>query len=149
MSAPWYRIERLYLYLYRTRRPSRWGRHNGYAGITNRPDLRDGQHKSKSWYDLVTKRYVWCIGVMPRFVGLALERLLIALTWPVYNVQGNRWNPRRIKPRDAALQRAARDGARLAFADRARLVRIKINMSPLSLAPLVGFIVGALVLWSR
>jgi hypothetical protein len=41
---------------------------------------------------------------MPRFVGLALERVLILATWPVYNVQGNRWNPRRIKPARARAQ---------------------------------------------
>lgn len=140
MSAPWYRIERLYLYVYRTRRHRGWGVHNGYTGITNHPRLRDRQHQAKPWYDLVTRRHCVCIGVMPRFLGLALEYLLIKLTLPVYNVQHNSTNPRRVKPWDAKSQRLARD---------ANPRMIKLYPSPLTVLPVVVVVVGALALWSR
>lgn len=94
----WWRVERLYLYLYTTRKPSGWGRHFGYAGITNSPALRDRQHRSKPWYRLVVRRRCVCVGVMPRGLGLILEYALIKITRPVYNVQHNMSNRRRITP---------------------------------------------------
>lgn len=92
-------MKRQYLYIYRTRRPSGWGTHNGYTGRTNSPRLRDAQHKaSKRWYPLVRHRILIPLGYCPVFVAAALEWALIKLTMPVYNIQHNRLNPRRIEP---------------------------------------------------
>ena len=132
-------MKRLYLYVYRTRRPSGWGRHYGYAGITNAPALRDQQHRAKPWYDLVVKRYVISLGRMPRWLGLSLEWLLIKATMPAYNVHHNRSNPRRIKPWDAKAQRLARDAGHLPYG--ARLADLAL--------PVVGVVALAAGLWLR
>ena len=116
----WWKVERLYLYVYRCRKPSGWGWHNGYSGITNSPWHRDRQHRSKDWYDLVIRRHCVCIGRMPRGLGLILEYVLIKATLPVYNVQHNRANPRRIKPWTARRQRWLRDHGVPPYAARAR-----------------------------
>lgn len=105
----WFKIERLWLYVYVCRRPSGWGRHFGYSGITNSLFHRGRQHERKDWYDLAIKRRTIRLGRMPRGLGLILEYLLIKVTLPVYNVQHNRHNPRRIKPARARAQRIARD----------------------------------------
>lgn len=103
------KVERLWLYVYVCRRPSGWWRHYGYAGITNSLFHRGKQHEAKPWHDLVIKRKTIHLGRMPRGMGLILEFLLIKVTMPAYNVQHNRWNPRRIKPDTARAQRLARN----------------------------------------
>jgi len=105
----WLKVERLWLYVYVCRRPSGWGRHYGYTGITNSLFHRGQQHMTKDWYDLVRVRRTIHLGRMPRGLGLILEYLLIKATMPVYNVQHNRHNPRRIKPDTARMQRMHRD----------------------------------------
>ena len=102
-------MKRQYLYLYRTRRPSGFGQHIGYIGVTNSPHYRDVQHRAyQPWSDLIACRYVIPLGRVPRFLACFLEALLIQLVLPVYNVQHNRGNPRRIKPWKARAQRDAR-----------------------------------------
>lgn len=112
------KVERLYLYVYTCRRPSGWGRHFGYSGITNSPWHRDRQHRAKPWYPLVTRRRVIPLGRMPRGLGLALEYVLIKVTRPAYNVQHNRRNSRRITPWQAKAHRLARDAGRRPVAPR-------------------------------
>lgn len=65
-----------------------------------------------SWSDLNPKRYK----VIPlpwwlcwKWVLRPLETLVILATWPVYNDAKNRWNPRRVSRRQAAMDRARRD----------------------------------------
>jgi hypothetical protein len=133
-------VKRLYVYLYTCRKPSGRGRHFGYAGLTNRPDLRDGQHRaSQPWSDLITRRRVWSIGRVPRFVGRGVEWCLIKATAPVYNVQHNRTNPRRIKPWDAREMRRLRDLGGRAYP--------RVGM--IHLAPVALVLIAALYLWSR
>lgn len=134
-----FKIERLWLYVYVCRRPSGWGRHYGYTGITNSLFHRGRQHAAKDWHDLVIKRKAIRLGRMPRGLGLVLEWLLIKATRPVYNVQHNGWNPRRIKPSVAKAQRLNRDrnGFRLA----ARVKDVSV------LASALGVVLVALGLW--
>lgn len=135
-------MKRQYLYLYRTRRPSGWGQHIGYVGVTNSPLHRDVQHRAyQPWSDLIACRYVIPLGRVPRFVALGLEALLIRLTLPVYNVQHNRGNLRRIKPWTARAQRDARYYGRTPVAARFRDV--------LAALPVVALVIAAVVLWSR
>lgn len=144
-------MRRQFLYVYVTRKHLGWGRHIGYDGVTNRPDLRDEQHKANSpWYDLVEKRHVIPLGVMPRFLAECLETVLIRATFPVYNVKHNLGNPRRVKPYHAKQQRWARDGAdkspwSIALGRRVLAARPTL-FTFVRVAPLV---VGALFLWSR
>lgn len=111
------------VYGYRTRKPGAWwglpfiGRHWAYIGETTSFYHRGKQHIEgggtyqavrKNWSDLDPKCY--CLP-LPSWKWLlrSVETLAIVLTWPVYNIQKNRWNPRRIPPWQAAAQRAARD----------------------------------------
>lgn len=126
-------MKRQYLYVYRTRRPSGWGTHNGYTGRTNHPRLRDAQHAAtKRWYPLVRYRVLIPLGPCPVFVAAALEWLLIKVTMPVYNVQHNRWNPRRIRPWDV----------RGTVGPWAKVKDV------ITLAPVLGMVALALYLWS-
>lgn len=119
------------IYLFRTNKPYSIlgmpliGRHNGYTGQSNAYALRWQQHTAgggkfkstaKSWSDLDPEPHrilplpAWMFLRCPRVVD-ALEALCIVLTAPVYNVQLNKWNPRRISPKDAKEQRLFREGA--------------------------------------
>lgn len=134
-------MKRQYLYVYVCRKPSGWGRHFGYSGVTNAPRLRDLQHKAKQpWYPLVIKRHVIPLGRVPRFVAIGLEYLLIKVTMPVYNVQHNRTNPRAIPPSRARAQRINRD--RYGF----RPARARSFATAL---PVLALVIAAVVLWSR
>lgn len=136
-------MKRQYLYVYTCRKPAGWGRHFGYSGVTNRPDLRAVQHRAKDWHDLVIKRHLIPLGRIPRFVALGLEWVLIKVTMPVYNVQHNRANPRRIGPVMARRQRRARDHG-------SRTLRLAtVAWARISYAPVVAFAALAFYLWSR
>ena len=122
----WFRIKRQSIYLYRTRRPGTPWTHNGYVGRTCRLDLRDAQHRAdKAWYPLVKRRYVLFSARVPLFLIVALEWLAIKLLMPVYNVQHNRWNPRRVRP--------GRVG--------------QVTVSYLDLVPVAAFVALAVALW--
>ncbi len=115
-SRRWYRTVRARrpgIYAYRCRRHrnpfrSEWG----YVGLSNRLDLRDGQHQTKPWYDLVKRRYTlirlpWWLGW--RWVLAPLETLVILLLLPRYNWQKNP-RPGKVGPAQQRLQRQHRDG---------------------------------------
>lgn len=120
------------VYAYTTRKP--WargvlgtipvlGRHLAYVGKTRDGRRRHAQHMgtdmgpyakvAQPWSNLDPHRYVlWSMRRCPDWLLSAMEVLLIRLLLPVYNVQHNRGNPRRIKPWEAKAQRAARDAGR-------------------------------------
>lgn len=104
------------------------GRHIAYVGETGSRSARDLEHiygggrwdaKPKPWNDL--KPVVYSLPSLHwfRWSRRTTEKLWIWLLLPVYNVQHNTKNPRRIKPWVAEKQRATRDSARRA---RKRLV---------------------------
>jgi hypothetical protein len=118
------------IYLARTNKPYSifgWpivGRHNGYTGQSKAYRLRWQQHAQgggkfksvpKSWSDLDPEFYrilplpAWMFERAPRIVNL-LEGACIVLTAPVYNIQLNKWNPRRISKKRAEKQRRWREG---------------------------------------
>ena len=115
------------VYAYRTRKPGAlWGlpllgRHWGYVGQTRNLKARHREHMEgggryqcipKEWADLEPRRYVlFRMEHCPQWLLDLVEVVAIRLLAPVYNVQHNRGNLRRIRPSVARLQRAARDGA--------------------------------------
>jgi hypothetical protein len=114
-------------YVHRARKPHApiglpvIGRHTAYVGQSNSRAHRDAQHllgggtyraTAKSYADLDVKIYsLPCLFPNWRRARLVQEQLWIWLLWPVYNVQGNRWNPRRITPAAALRQRQARNSS--------------------------------------
>lgn len=118
-------------YVHRARKPHSpiglpvIGRHVAYVGQSNSRVDRDRQHlqgggtyraTAKPYADLDVKIYpLPCLFPNWRRGRLMQEQLWIWLLWPVYNVSGNRWNPRRIKPAAALRQRRARDAAGLSW----------------------------------
>lgn len=106
------------VYVYRTRKPgARYNlpilsRHFGYVGQTSSFWHRHRQHsETKPWADLDPRCYR--IG-LPRWkwLRLTVEALLIWTLLPVYNVQRNRANPRRITPVEARRHRYLRNNGR-------------------------------------
>lgn len=111
------------IYGYRTLRPSRRGpRHWAYVGKTRGAAYRHRQHMGiklvtdrfdspgQPWNDLDPKRYVLWKSRRVRGWRLALmELIFIRALSPVYNVQMNIGNPRRIPLRTAERQRRRRD----------------------------------------
>lgn len=112
------------VYLYRTRKPSgrSWLRHNGYVGKTRSPKQRHRQHMGRPavgdryvstgqpWSDLEPRRHVvFRMRHCPDWLLALAELMAIRLLLPVYNISGNRGNPRRIRPWVAQEQRRARD----------------------------------------
>lgn len=112
------------VYVYRTRKPASRLRvpflsyHFAYVGETTSFHHRHMQHvvgggqfrsEQKPWADLEPR--VWLRIPLPPWKPLlrTVETLAILLTWPVYNVAKNRWNPRRIAPSLAAMHRRFRD----------------------------------------
>jgi hypothetical protein len=115
------------IYAYRTRKPHGFtripviGTHWGYAGRTRNPKRRDAQHRygyvwdgerkpAQPWSDLITSRRV--IFRRKRRMEITthlLEMITIRVLFPVYNIQMNRTNPRRIKPWEAQAQRRYRN----------------------------------------
>lgn len=111
------------VYAYRGRKPGARLRipflsyHWLYVGETTWWAMRDRQHRygdaryrtdAKPWSDLEPRRALW-IPLPPwKWLLRSVETVVIALLWPVYNVQKNRWNPRRIKPLVAVQHRALR-----------------------------------------
>lgn len=111
------------VYLYRTRKPAARLRipflstHTGYVGETLSFYHRDQQHRyglgqyhvqAKDWADLVVSCHR--LPLPPwKWLLRSVETLAILLTWPVYNVAKNRWNPRRITPLVARRQRIQRN----------------------------------------
>lgn len=116
------------VYLIRTRKPGARMRipflstHWGYVGETTSFGRRLAQHLigggryqavPKDWADLVVSVHRIPLPAW-KWLLRSVETVMICLTWPVYNIQKNRWNPRRIKPWTAHTQRALRDrGIRL------------------------------------
>jgi hypothetical protein len=115
------------VYVYRMRKPGARFRipllswHTGYVGETSSFYHRHQQHvyglgkyatQPQPWSD--REPYVWFRIPLPnwRWLRRSVETLFILLLWPVYNVQKNRWNPRRITPPVARQQRLARDAGR-------------------------------------
>lgn len=113
------------VYAYRTRKPGALlglpllGRHWGYVGQTRNPKARHQEHLEgggrygcvpKDWADLEPRRYVlFRMRHCPQWVLDLVEVAVIRTFLPVYNVQHNRGNPRRIRPAVAHLQRLQRD----------------------------------------
>lgn len=99
------------VYLYRTDRPSGWGRHVAYVGRTCSPKLRHGQHMDRQpWSDLKPRRYVLIrFNRCPERLISICEYAAIKVFMPAYNIQHNRSNPRRITPWRAREARLARD----------------------------------------
>jgi len=112
------------VYAYRTRKPGAvlglpfLGRHWAYVGETTSFSHRHLQHvegggrygaTAKPWSDLAPV----CVIRIPlppwKWLLRSVETLLILALWPAYNVSKNRWNPRRISPNMAAMQRRARN----------------------------------------
>lgn len=118
MIAKWKR-RKPGIYLVRTRKHLGRRRENGYVGLSNNVHLRRldhlGQgrhgHPAKPWSDLDP---AWHVLPLPWWLGFywtmaPLETLAMLLTWPRYNVQKNRWNPRRVTLAAQKRQRAQRD----------------------------------------
>lgn len=113
------------VYVWRTRKPGALlglpllGRHFAYVGQTRNPKARDWEHLKgggrwgcvpKDWADLDPKKWVlFRMRHCPQWVLGAVEVFFIRVLLPVYNVQWNRGNLRRIRPEVARLQRQARD----------------------------------------
>lgn len=118
------------IYLARTNKPYSIfgmpliGRHNGYTGQSNTYKLRWPQHvqgggkfksTAKPWSDLDPEFHrilplpAWLFLHAPKVVNF-LEGVCIVLTAPVYNVELNKWNPRRISVEKQKKQRAWRNG---------------------------------------
>ncbi len=116
------------LYVHRTRKPHAFlglpiiGRHTAYVGETSSRYYRDRQHRygggtygaiAKSYTDLDLKIYpLPCLFPGWKWARKVQEKFWILLLLPVYNVQWNKANPRRISPRQAESMRWARDAAR-------------------------------------
>lgn len=143
------------VYLWRTRKhanPAR--RENAYVGesvsFASRAKDHLGQgrygNKAKDWADLDPKVY----RVIPlpwwlcwKWVLRPLETLVILATWPRYNVAKNKWNPRRIPPYLAKVQRAHRDAGGGQYAVRlwvGRVMRVSLQVAGVLL--ILGGIVG-------
>jgi len=97
------------------------GRHNAYVGQTSSRRNRDRQHlygdrrhgaAGKDWSDLDPKCYpLPCLFPRFKFWREFSESAWILFLLPVYNVRGNKRNPRRITPAKAGRQRIAREKA--------------------------------------
>lgn len=142
------------IYAYRTLRPSRRRpRHWAYVGKTRDGRRRHRQHMGvrlptdrydapgQPWNDLDPVRYVVWRSRKVRAWRLALmEFMFVRLLLPVYNVQMNAGNPRRITPHMARMQRNARDVGKRVTPDLAQ-VRWGFRVSA-TVAGLVLVVVG-------
>lgn len=154
----WWERTREEVYAYRTDKPHApvalplIGRHWGYAGRTNNAKRRNQEHLvgggqyaavAKPWADLRPKRRV-IFRMKSRTEAMThfLEWITIKALLPVYNVDMNRTNPRRITPRQATAQRYARDQ----FGTTARLS--KLGLRWISYVGLVA-ILWAVWRWTR
>lgn len=84
-------------------------RHFAYVGQTFSMSHRWEQHKLKPWADLKPRLVLFIPLPRWRWLLLTVETLLILMTWPVYNYEKNRWNPRRVSLVAQRMQRAARN----------------------------------------
>lgn len=145
------------VYAYRCRKPGALlglpllGWHWGYVGQTRNPKARHWEHMNgggrygctpKDWADLKPRRVVlFKMKHCPQWVLTTVEVFFIRLLLPVYNVQHNLGNLRRIKPHQARAQRAQRDM-------RGNAVRWSVNFTP---AHLLGTLAAAamvvMVVW--
>ena len=136
----WWEKTREEIYAYRTDKPHAplalpiIGRHWGYVGRTNNPRRRDMEHikgggryaaVAKDWSDLRPKRKViFKLKRRTEIMTHILEWITIKALLPVYNVEMNLTNPRRITPRRAKAQRFARDE----FGTTARLTKLVLRL---------------------
>jgi hypothetical protein len=113
------------IYVFRARKPHALlglpiiGRHFAYVGRTNNLRRRYEQHMigggeyrsvAKDWADLEPRFYVICpMKSRMEITTHFLEWFWIKVLMPVYNIQMNRTNPRRIKPWVAKRQRINRN----------------------------------------
>lgn len=152
----WWERTREEIYAYRTDKPHAplalplIGRHWGYAGRTNNASRRHQEHVqgggryaavAKPWADLRPKRLVIFrrkerTEAMTHF----LEWVTIKILLPVYNVDMNRTNPRRITPHRAKAQRFARDQ----FGITARVTKLALRWALYAVVVAVAF-----WMWSR
>jgi hypothetical protein len=142
------------VYVYRCRKPGALLRipfistHFGYVGETTSFTHRHAQHAvgggrynavRKDWSDLITSCYR--IPLPPwKWLLRGVETLAMGVTWPVYNVAKNKWNPRRIKPWRAASQRLARDAGH-------RVTLAALSFGTRHLIPLLTLGALALYIW--
>lgn len=99
-------------------------RHFAYVGESRRVGLRRRDHLQgsvkynqppKPWSDLDPSWYYVPLPGAPKPLLRAVETLLIALLWPVYNHQKNLWNLRRIPLPTARRQAVLRAGIKWSF----------------------------------
>lgn len=136
------------IYLARVDRHRGWGRVNGYVGRSNSMALRwqchEGRCRHKGhhakpwtiglnlhWHRLV--RLPWWLSW--KWVQVPLEAFFIVLLLPLYNVQLNTKNPRRVLPSEARIQLARRQA-------RAQISRGSRRFSPLTVFGAVLILVG-------
>lgn len=113
LSGPWWIALALPLFS---------GRHTAYVGQTGSRYFRDRQHlygdqrygaAGKPWADLNPRVYpLPCLFPSWKWSREFNENLWIGLLLPVYNVKGNKRNPRRIKQERAQTQRWTREKSR-------------------------------------
>lgn len=104
-------------YVWRTRKPTApiglpfIGRHFAYVGKTSSRWHRDAQHMERQpWSDLDPKVYaLWVPFPHWNWTRSFMERFYTAILLPVYPVEFNGGNPRRIEPWQAKQHRAERD----------------------------------------
>lgn len=131
-------------------------RETGYVGESNNLKAREkdhlGQgrygHAAKHWSDL---RPVFHSIPLPwwlcwKWVLRSGETVLIWLLAPRYNVQKNRWNPRRIKPWEAEHQRAVRNVGAARYDVQARLAHLgRRTLQLMGVLLILAAIVGTVV----
>jgi hypothetical protein len=120
-------------------------RHTAYVGESTAVRLRKRAHlegsvkwnaPAKPWSDLEPSWYFIPLPGAPKFVLRAVETLLIALLWPVYNHAKNLWNPRRIPLSAAKRQRNHRDLLHWSF--NCRIGHVVLWVSLISIAYMNG-----------
>lgn len=149
----WWRMVRARkpgIYAYRT-----WKHANptvaewGYVGLSNRLDLRDGQHATKPWYDLKIRRYTlrlpWWLGW--RWALAPLETIAILLLAPRYNWAKNPY-PHKVGPARQRLQREQREGYGGPYAARVQQWRFALRATRLAGVACIVFGIGGF-LWTR
>jgi hypothetical protein len=142
------------IYLWRTRKHAKpWRRENGYVGETRNFTRRQLEHMGQGGYGAPAKDWSDLDPICYKLVSLPwwlcwkwvlrpLETLAILVTWPRYNVQKNRWNPRHTPLVKARAERAARDTG--GFTIRTK-IRMLVWVRGLGILTIMVGLVGAYV----